>query len=83
MRVQPINHLPLFKATYIVGCDTEDAKKIWIDAENAIAEFGDYNYIAFFDASGDKMGEVKIVEIEDLNPGENRDGIWFEFETEY
>lgn len=48
------------KAHVIVGCDTENAQKVYFNAESAIENIGNHEYVAFFDAQGEKIGEVQV-----------------------
>lgn len=47
---------------YFVGCDTETAHNLYLSEEAMLKHVDDHAYIAAFNASGEKVGEVKVVD---------------------
>lgn len=61
----PSEFIERTKAHVIVGCTSESASKVYFNANDAIKEAEQHQYLAFFDAAGDKMSEVKVMYADD------------------
>jgi hypothetical protein len=60
MLERPENVKLFESARVIVGCSSENADKVYFNADDAIENIGQHEYVAFFNGSGDKIGEVKV-----------------------
>jgi hypothetical protein len=60
-------------AHVIAGCDTETVEKLYFSKESALIGLADHAFVAFFDASGTKIGEVRIEDINDCTEIEFED----------
>jgi hypothetical protein len=64
MRHKPEDYPLMSTAHVIAGCDTETAQKLYFAKEAALAGVAAHSYMAFFDQSGEKIGEVRIDDVE-------------------
>ncbi len=70
MRHRPEEY-PLMSAAHVIaGCDTETAQHLYFSKETALAGLPRHDLAAFFDAEGNKIGEVRI---DDPEPGTSGD----------
>lgn len=60
MLERPENVKLFTKAKVIVGCSSENADKVYFNADDAIENIGQHEYMTFFDANGNKIDEVKV-----------------------
>jgi sensor histidine kinase regulating citrate/malate metabolism len=70
MRHKPEDYPLMSTAHVIVGCDSEIAQKLYFSKEAALLGVSAHFYIAFFDQSGEKIGEVRIDDVENGQPDE-------------
>lgn len=57
---KPHEYPTFVEATYVAGGNVVTVSKLYPDKAKALTELGDHDFLLFFDASGEKLGEAVI-----------------------